>query len=116
MVPAGRLPKRVAARAGGPPPRGSFGLPAGQVETMRRSAWWFGVVIVAGVLAGCVERRYVITSDPPGAAVFRNGQFIGSTPVDDHFLYYGNYHYTLVKDGFETLQVDQPIPAPWWEY
>ena len=43
--------------------------------------------------------------------VFRNGVPIGPTPVDDQFVYYGNYHFTLVKDGYETLQVDQDIPC-----
>ena len=36
--------------------------------------------------------------------------------MDDHFVYYGNYHFTLIKDGYETLQVDQDIPAPFYEY
>jgi hypothetical protein len=75
-----------------------------------------GVLLTAGLLIGCVERKYVITSDPPGAIVLRNGQYLGATPVDDHFVYYGKYRYTLVKDGYETLQVDQPIPAPWYEW
>jgi hypothetical protein len=74
------------------------------------------VAVWAGTMAGCVERRYVITSDPPGAIVFRNGQPLGATPVDDHFVYYGKYKYTLVKDGYETMQVEQNIPAPWYEY
>jgi hypothetical protein len=74
------------------------------------------MAICAGLLSGCVDRRYVITTDPPGAIVLRNGQPIGATPVDDHFVYYGKYHYTIIKDGYETLQVDQDIPAPWYEY
>jgi hypothetical protein len=76
------------------------------------------IVVLVGVvlLAGCVERRYVITSDPPGAVVLRNGQPLGATPVDDYFVYYGDYHFTLIKEGYETLQVTQHIPAPWYEY
>jgi PEGA domain len=70
----------------------------------------------AALLTGCVERRYVITSDPPGALVLRNGQPIGATPVDDHFVYYGEYDFTLIKEGYETLQVKQRIPAPWYEF
>jgi hypothetical protein len=31
-------------------------------------------------------------------------------------LYYGNYHFTLIKDGYQTLQVDQEVPAPWYQY
>ncbi len=73
-------------------------------------------VLVLATLGGCVERRFVVTSDPPGAVVFRNHNPIGNTPADDHFLYYGNYHFTLVKDGYQTLQVDQEVPAPWYQY
>ncbi|MCI0463874.1 MAG: PEGA domain-containing protein [Gemmataceae bacterium] len=83
---------------------------------MRRSAWFFGVALSVGVLTGCVERRYVITSDPPGAVVLRNGQPLGAAPADDHFVYYGKYKFTLVKEGYETLQVEQEIPTPWYEY
>jgi hypothetical protein len=83
---------------------------------MRRYAGFLGVALAAGVLAGCVERRYVVLSDPPGALVLRNDQPIGFTPADDHFLFYGDYHFTLIKEGYETLHVTQHIPAPWYEY
>ena len=83
---------------------------------MRRQAWLVGAALTAGLLAGCVERRFVVTSDPPGAIVLRSGQFIGPAPADDHFVYYGLYHFTLIKDNFETLQVDQEIKPPWYEY
>jgi hypothetical protein len=83
---------------------------------MRRNKRVLGLLLCAGLLTGCVERRYVIYTDPPGAVVLRNGQPIGATPVDDHFVYYGNYHYTIVKDGYETLQVDQVINTPWYEF
>jgi hypothetical protein len=76
----------------------------------------WAVLAVAALCTGCVDQRYTIRSDPPGAMVFRNGVPIGPTPVDDQFVYYGNYHFTLAKDGYETLQVDQQIPAPWYEY
>lgn len=83
---------------------------------MRRFTWLLGVAASVGLLTGCVERRYVITSDPPGAIVMRNGQPIGATPVDDHFVYYGTYDFTLVKEGYETLQVKQKITTPWYEW
>jgi hypothetical protein len=77
----------------------------------------FACVLALGVgLSGCVERRYVVTSDPPGAVVLRNNQPIGQTPADDHFLFYGTYHFTLIKDGYQTLKADQEVPAPWYEY
>jgi hypothetical protein len=83
---------------------------------MKRYAGWFVVLAGVGLLAGCVERRYVITSDPPNAIVLENGRQVGATPADGAFVYYGNYHFTLIHDGYETLQVDQPIPTPWYQY
>lgn len=70
----------------------------------------------AALAAGCVDRRYVVTTDPPGAVVLRNYQPIGAAPADDHFVYYGNYHFTLIKDGYTTMQVDQEVATPWYEY
>jgi hypothetical protein len=71
---------------------------------------------LAGVgLSGCVERRYVIESDPPGALVLVNGQPLGTTPVDGYFIYYGDYNFTLIKDGYQTKQVTQKLTSPWFE-
>ncbi|GIW78701.1 MAG: hypothetical protein KatS3mg105_0508 [Gemmatales bacterium] len=75
-------------------------------------------VLMLGVvtLVGCVERRFVINSEPAGALVLKNGEPIGTAPADDHFTYYGDYHFTLIKDGYETLHVTQHVPAPWYQY
>src|SRR5262245_3283745 len=82
-----------------------------------RRGWSIGILaLLSSGVAGCVERRYVIESDPPGALVLVNGTPLGATPVDGHFVYYGNYTFTLIKDGYETLHVDQRIRAPWFEY
>jgi hypothetical protein len=81
-----------------------------------RNAWLWAVLILVATSAGCVERRYLVTSDPPGALVFRNGMPLGPTPVDDTFIYYGNYELTLVKDGYETLRARVKIDAPWYQY
>ena len=68
------------------------------------------------LIAGCVERRYVIESDPPGALVLVNGLRSVRLRSTDDFVYYGNYEFTLIKDGYETLHVDQCIRSPWYEY
>lgn len=83
---------------------------------MARRAVYGVIVLLAGGLAGCVERRFVIESDPPGALVQMNGQPLGATPVDGHFLFYGDYNFTLIKDGYQTQQVCQNISSPWYEY
>lgn len=81
-----------------------------------RCAGVIGVVLATSLLGGCVERRFVITSNPPGATVYRDGTQLGVTPVDDPFVYYGVNEYVLVLDGFETLKVKQPAPPPWYEF
>src|SRR5205823_559963 len=84
---------------------------------MSRYAWIFGVVTCAAFSTGCIERRYVIYTDPPGAVVMRNGKTLpGATPVDDEFVYHGNYDFTIFAEGYETLQVHQEIPSRWYEY
>jgi hypothetical protein len=73
------------------------------------------IVAAASVLAGCVERRYTIRSDPPGATVIVNGEEIGPTPASKSFVYYGDREITLMLDGYATQTVIQPIKAPWWD-
>jgi len=65
--------------------------------------------------AGCVERRYTIRSDPPGALAIVNGQEMGTTPVSAPFTYYGDREVVLIKDGYETRRIIQPIKSPWWD-
>ena len=66
-------------------------------------------------LLGCVQRRFTVRSNPPGALVYIDDYEIGTTPVSTDFTYYGTRKIRLVKDGFETLTVLQPVPAPWYQ-
>lgn len=89
----------------------------------RHGTWrWLllGLTAICGA-AGCVERRMVIITEPfPGAAnaiVYdEKNQPIGGTPVDKPFTYYGKYRFRIVKDGYETLDVEQRVRAPWYEF
>lgn len=74
------------------------------------------VLLGAVVLAcGCVERRYTVRTDPPGAQVIVNGESLGPSPASHNFYYYGDREITLVLDGYETRTVIQPVNAPWWD-
>ena len=73
------------------------------------------MVLVASV-AGCVERRMTIRSNPPGAQVYVDDYEIGTTPVSTEYIYYGTRKIRLVKDGYETLTVYQPMPPPWYDW
>lgn len=79
----------------------------------RVSAVW-GLALACG-LTGCVERRYTIRSEPPGALVVVNGEEVGRTPVSRSFTFYGDRDVTLMLDGFQTQRIIQPIKAPWYD-
>ncbi|MGE3804929.1 MAG: hypothetical protein AB7K24_09685 [Gemmataceae bacterium] len=82
---------------------------------MTRSAWLLALAL-ATLATGCVERRFVVNSNPSRALILHNGNPIGAAPADDHFTYYGDHDFTVILDGYETLHVKQSVPAPWYEY
>ena len=73
------------------------------------------LLAVTGLACGCVERRYTVRTDPPGAQVIVNGESLGPATASHNFYYYGDREITLVMDGFETKTLIQPINAPWWD-
>jgi len=75
------------------------------------------VFLAACCSSGCVERRFVITSSPPGAIVYDEKNIpIGATPVDKPFTYYGKYRFTLVKDGYQTTVIEENVKPPWYQF
>lgn len=80
-----------------------------------RFRFWLLLLICVSALGGCVRRRMTVRSNPPGATVFIDGQEIGRTPVATSFTYYGTRNFRLVKDGYETISVNQRFPAPWYQ-
>jgi hypothetical protein len=78
-----------------------------------------GLLLLAAIAIamqpGCVRRRLMIRSNPPGAMVYVDNQPIGQTPCATSFIYYGTREIRLVKPGYETLTINQPIPAPWYQ-
>lgn len=76
------------------------------------------------LLTGCVERRIYLRSDPPGADVYIDGEYIGRTRPDSHvdgplyanFIFYGTREYTFRKPGYETVSGRIELEAPWYEY
>ena len=83
---------------------------------LQSSAGLIALALLAALSGGCVDRRFIIESEPPGAVVYVNNQYIGATPVDLPFQYYGTYRFTFVADGYETLTVDECVRPPWYEY
>ena len=81
-----------------------------------RSNIFLGAVALLALAPGCVRRSLTVTSDPPGALVYLNGQEFGRTPVTRDFTWYGNYDVALRMEGYETLKADGKVVAPWWQW
>ncbi len=78
------------------------------------------VVLLAG--AGCVERMMFIRSDPPGAPVWVDEQYVGLTPVEHEFAHYGWRRVRVgpIRDEQDKVRWREQqrvvqVPAPWYE-
>jgi hypothetical protein len=67
------------------------------------------------VSLGCVSRRLTIRTEPPGAIVEVNGRRLGLSPVSMDFTYYGVNDIQVSMPGYETMRVEQPVRAPWYQ-
>jgi hypothetical protein len=73
------------------------------------------LIILAGVLTGCVQRTISLTSRPTGALVYLNDEEVGRTPVTVSHLFHGVYSVRLELDGHKPLWTKRKTEAPWWE-
>jgi hypothetical protein len=74
--------------------------------------------LLAPALPGCVERRMTIRTNVDlqgGALVYLDNEEVGYSPVSTGFTYYADREIKLVKEGYETVTLIQPIRAPWWD-
>ncbi len=85
------------------------------MNPLRRKATFVLIVLMLLPAGGCVRRRLNVRSNPPGALVYVDNQQIGTTPCSVDFTYYGTREIRLIKPGYETLTVNQPIPTPWYQ-
>ena len=69
-------------------------------------------LVVSLFLAGCVERKLTINTEPQGALVVLNDEEIGTSPVTVSFSWYGDYWVRISKQGYETLNTHRELIAP----
>lgn len=79
---------------------------------------WKGLAAIcaAATLAGCVERRIMITSEPTDALVYLNDLEVGRTPLEVDFTYFGVYDIRIRKEGYEPLVTSREAEAPFYEW
>ena len=82
---------------------------------MRNTKYLFEMAIVACsviFLAGCVERKLTIVTEPQEAIVWLNDEEIGVTPVTVNFNWYGDYTIRIEKPGYDILNTHQLLKRP----
>lgn len=67
------------------------------------------------LLAGCVERRLLVRTDPPGADVTINGERVGRAPVQWRFDHYGDVLVEVEKAGYEPARQVVKLRSPWYQ-
>jgi hypothetical protein len=74
------------------------------------------ILLALLLTGGCVEQTLEFKTDPPGAAIFLDGQEIGGTPLKHHFKWYATYDVAVRKDGYQTLQTRAKVKAPLYQW
>jgi len=82
---------------------------------MRRSQSLPLFALLAG-LTGCVERRFVVETNVPGAQVYVNQNPVGPSPADARWDYPGKYQFRVVAQGYEPLTRVENVKARWYDY
>ncbi len=69
------------------------------------------IVVAAGMLAGCAaifkgsSEEVELSSDPQGAKIYLNNQYVGITPTYMNLKSGRTYHFEFRKDGYKTRPV-----------
>lgn len=64
---------------------------------------------------GCVRRRLTVRTQPPGASVYVDKQYIGMSPTATSTIYYGTREIEVVRDGYRTEKVMRTFNPPWYQ-
>jgi hypothetical protein len=77
-----------------------------------------GILLLAFLVTGCVERKMLIRSEPEGARVWinRSEESQGVTPYDESFTHHGTFAVRLEMEGYKTLVTEAPVETPWYSY
>ncbi len=67
------------------------------------------------LLAGCVERRLWVRTNPPGAVVRINGDEVGRAPLSWRFDHYGTVLVEAELAGHRPVQEVFELRTPWYQ-
>lgn len=75
----------------------------------------FGIALLL-VSSGCVRRRMMVRTNPPGATVSVDNQVIGVSPAATPFVYYGTREFRIEADGYQTETIRRKFKPPWYQW
>jgi PEGA domain len=74
------------------------------------------IAVATGFCTGCVDRRFVVRTNVPGAQIYRDGTALGPAPVDARYDYTGYYEFRAVAPGYEPLVERVKFRPKWYDY
>jgi len=81
-----------------------------------RSGLFLLFAVATGFATGCVDRRFVVRTNVPGAQISRDGTPLGPAPVDARYDYTGTYEFRAVAPGYEPLVSRVKFEPKWYDY
>lgn len=82
---------------------------------MRRHSG-IAIACVCLLAVGCVDRRFLVETNAPGAMISVDGKQIGASPADSRWEYAGYYQINAVAPGYQPLTERVWIRPKWYEY
>jgi len=77
----------------------------------------FAVAAAVVAAGGCVERKMMIRSDPPGAVITLDGERLPDrTPAEVPFDFGGTRGVTLSAPGYRLCEATAEVEDPWFTY
>jgi hypothetical protein len=73
------------------------------------------LVLLLTFSPGCIRRRLTVRTQPAGAAVYVDKQYIGNSPTATSVTYYGTREIEVVRDGYRTEKVLRRFNPPWYQ-
>jgi hypothetical protein len=86
-----------------------------KMKAAKGVVYWLFLATAALPLCGCVRRRMMVRTNPPGASIYVDKQLIGSSPAATSYTYYATREIEAVADGYRTEKVLRTLSPPWYQ-